>query len=155
MKGKGALQLTGKLGDVMQESAKIALSYVKSQLTDVVADDFFEKHDIHLHVPEGAVPKDGPSAGITMATAMYSACTGKKVKADAAMTGEITLRGRILPIGGLKEKILAAKAVGVKLVFVPEKNRKDVEEFDSEVTECVDIRFVTEAPEVWKLVLED
>ena len=155
MKGKGALQLTGKLGDVMQESAKIALSYVKSQLTDVVADDFFEKHDIHLHVPEGAVPKDGPSAGITMATAMYSACTGKKVKADAAMTGEITLRGRILPIGGLKEKILAAKAVGVKLVFVPEKNRKDVEEFDSEVTEGVDIRFVTEAPEVWKLVLEE
>lgn len=155
MKGKGALQLTGKLGDVMQESAKIALSYVKSQLTDVVADDFFEKHDIHLHVPEGAVPKDGPSAGITMATAMYSACTGKKVKADAAMTGEITLRGRILPIGGLKEKILAAKAVGVKLVFVPEKNRKDVEEFDNEVTEGVDIRFVTEAPEVWKLVLEE
>lgn len=154
MHGKGALQLTGKLGDVMQESAKIALSYVKSQVADILEDDFFGKHDIHLHVPEGAVPKDGPSAGITMATAIYSACTGKKVRADAAMTGELTLRGRVLPIGGLKEKILAAKAAGVKMVIVPEKNRKDVEEFDSEVTDNIDIRFVTNAPEVWKLVLE-
>ena len=154
MKGKGALQLTGKLGDVMQESAKIALSYVKSQVEDIVSPDFFEKNDIHLHVPEGAVPKDGPSAGITMATAIYSACTNKKVRADAAMTGEITLRGRVLPIGGLKEKILAAKAVGVKMVIVPEKNRKDVEEFDNEVTDNIELKFVTEAPEVWKLVLE-
>lgn len=154
MKGKGSLELTGKLGDVMQESAKIALSYVKSQVTDIVEEDFFEKHDIHLHVPEGAVPKDGPSAGITMATAMYSACVNKKVRADAAMTGELTLRGRVLPIGGLKEKILAAKAVGVKMVIVPEKNRKDVEEFDNEVTDDIEIKFVTEAPEVWKLVLE-
>lgn len=109
MPGKGTMQMTGQMGDVMKESAQTALSYIRSICPEYgVADDYFEKHDIHLHIPEGAVPKDGPSAGITMATAMLSAVTGRKVDAKLAMTGEITLRGRALPIGGLKEKILAA-----------------------------------------------
>ena len=119
MKGTGKLELTGKLGDVMQESAKIALSYVRSAVPDDFPEKYFEKHDIHLHVPEGAVPKDGPSAGITMATAIYSAVMDKKVRPGIAMTGELTLRGRVLPIGGLKEKILAAKTAGIKTVLVP------------------------------------
>ena len=149
--GKPELILTGNMGDVMRESAQIALSYVRSV---VRKNQIFEENAIHIHIPEGAVPKDGPSAGITMATAIYSAVTGKPVDASTAMTGEVTLRGRVMPIGGLKEKILAAKAAGVKMVIVPEKNRKDVEEFDGEVTDNIDIRFVTNAPEVWKLVLE-
>ena len=154
MDGTGKLELTGKLGDVMQESAKIALSYVRSVLSDKIDSEYFNKHDIHLHVPEGAVPKDGPSAGITMATALYSALTGKKVRADVAMTGEITLRGRILPIGGLKEKLIAAKIAGIKLVTVPEKNKKDVAEIENEVKEGIDIKFVTSAEDVWKYAIE-
>ena len=123
MPGKGEIMLTGQLGDVMKESARTGISYIRSVSRDYqIADDFFEKHDIHVHIPEGAVPKDGPSAGITMATAMLSAITEQKVRADIAMTGEVTLRGRVLPIGGLKEKLLAAKNAGIKTVLVPKNN---------------------------------
>lgn len=140
MPGKGELLLTGQLGDVMKESARTGLSYIRScsdQLS--LAEDFYETHDVHIHIPEGAVPKDGPSAGITMATAMISAFTGRKVRADVAMTGEITLRGRVLPIGGLKEKLLAAKSAGIRTVLVPEKNQVDVAEIDSEITKGLEI----------------
>lgn len=153
MRGTGKLELTGKLGDVMQESAKIALSYVRSALQDTCPEKYFEKHDVHLHVPEGAVPKDGPSAGITIATAIYSAVTGKKVRPDAAMTGEITLRGRVLPIGGLKEKILAAKAAGIKLVLVPTKNKKDIDDLEKEILDGISVKYVQNAEEVFKEVL--
>ena len=129
MPGKGEIMLTGQLGDVMKESARAGISYIRSVSKKyAIAEDFFEKHDIHVHIPEGAVPKDGPSAGITMATAMLSAVTGKKVRADLAMTGEITLRGRVLPIGGLKEKLLAAKNAGIQTVLIPKENTADVEE---------------------------
>ena len=149
MPGKGELVLTGKLGDVMKESAQIGISYIRSVAEQYGIDDkFFKEHDIHIHIPEGAVPKDGPSAGITMATAVLSAVTGTPVRADVAMTGEITLRGRVLPIGGLKEKLLAANKAGMKLVLVPAKNRPDVEELDTEITEGMQISYVTEMPEV-------
>ena len=154
MDGTGKLELTGKLGDVMKESAKIALSFVRSVLCDRIKADFFTKHDIHIHVPEGAVPKDGPSAGITMATAIYSALTKQKVRADIAMTGELTLRGRVLPIGGLKEKVLAAKMAGIKLVMVPEKNRKDIAELEEEIKEGIDIKYAECAEDVWKYAIE-
>ena len=135
MPGKGEIMLTGQLGDVMKESARAGISYIRSVSKKyAIAEDFFEKHDIHVHIPEGAVPKDGPSAGITMATAMLSAVTGKKVRADLAMTGEITLRGRVLPIGGLKEKLLAAKNAGIQTVLIPKENTADVEELSSEIT---------------------
>ena len=135
MPGKGEIMLTGQLGDVMKESARTGISYIRSVSRDYqIADDFCEKHDIHVHIPEGAVPKDGPSAGITMATAMLSAITEQKVRADIAMTGEVTLRGRVLPIGGLKEKLLAAKNAGIKTVLVPKKNLADVEELAQEIT---------------------
>ena len=140
MPGKGDILLTGQLGDVMKESARAGISYIRSVAEDYnIPGDFFEKHDIHIHIPEGATPKDGPSAGITMATAMISAITGKKVRADVAMTGEITLRGRVLPIGGLKEKLLAAKSAGVKTVCIPEKNMRDVEDISAEITKGLDI----------------
>ena len=143
MPGKGNLLMTGQLGDVMKESAQTALTYVRSICPEYgLADDYFEKHDLHIHIPEGAVPKDGPSAGITMATAMLSAVTGKKVLAKVAMTGEITLRGRVLPIGGLKEKILAAKMAHIKKVLVPEKNRPDIGELSKEITKGLEIVFV-------------
>jgi len=151
MPGKGTLQMTGQMGDVMKESAQTALSFVRSVGPEYkVPDDYFEKHDIHLHIPEGAVPKDGPSAGITMATAMLSAATNQKVSATVAMTGEITLRGRVLPIGGLKEKILAARMARVKTVLVPDKNRPDIAELSEEITEGLAIVFVKEMPEVLK-----
>lgn len=135
MPGKGNFELTGQLGDVMQESAKAGISYIRSVSEKYELErDYFQEHDIHIHIPEGAVPKDGPSAGITMATAMLSAILEKPVRADVAMTGEITLRGRVLPIGGLKEKLLAAKSAGMKTVIVPEKNRRDVEELSKEIT---------------------
>ena len=135
MPGKGELILTGQLGDVMKESARTGISYIRSVSgTYGIAEDFFETHDIHIHIPEGAVPKDGPSAGITMATAMLSAVTGRRVRADVAMTGEITLRGRVLPIGGLKEKLLAAGSAGMRTVLIPKENEKDVEELSSEIT---------------------
>ena len=154
MPGKGSMQLTGQLGDVMKESAKTALSYVRSVASSYgVASDYFETHDIHIHIPEGAVPKDGPSAGITMATAILSAVTEKKVSAKVAMTGEITLRGRVLAIGGLKEKILAAKLAHITTVLVPEKNRPNVEELSSEIVDGLNIVFVTHMEEVLKEAL--
>ena len=154
MPGKGELLLTGQLGDVMKESARTGISYIRSVSKEhEIAEDFFKKHDIHIHIPEGAVPKDGPSAGITMATAIMSAVTGRKVRADLAMTGEITLRGRVLPIGGLKEKLLAAKNAGIKTVLVPVKNERDVEEISTEITKGLEIKFVTHMDEVLKEAL--
>lgn len=154
MPGKGEILLTGQLGDVMKESARTGISYIRSIGTNhQIPEDFFEKHDIHIHIPEGAVPKDGPSAGITMATAMFSAITGQKVKAKVAMTGEITLRGRVLPIGGLKEKLLAAKTAGVQTVVIPEKNKRDVEEISTEITKGLEIVPVRHMDEVWKIAL--
>lgn len=151
MPGKGEIMLTGQLGDVMKESARTGISYIRSVSRDYqIADDFFEKHDIHVHIPEGAVPKDGPSAGITMATAMLSAIIEKKVRADIAMTGEVTLRGRVLPIGGLKEKLLAAKNAGIKTVLVPKKNLADVEELSQEITKGFEILPVEHMEEVLK-----
>ncbi|MEE1314208.1 MAG: endopeptidase La [Faecalimonas sp.] len=154
MPGKGETLLTGQLGDVMKESAKTGISYIRSVGAGYgISEDFFEKHDVHIHIPEGAVPKDGPSAGITMATAMISAVTGRKVRADVAMTGEITLRGRVLPIGGLKEKLLAAKTAGVKTVLVPEKNMRDVEDISTEITKGLEIVPVSCMEEVLKVAL--
>lgn len=154
MPGKGEIMLTGQLGDVMKESARAGISYIRSVSKKyAIAEDFFEKHDIHVHIPEGAVPKDGPSAGITMATAMLSAVTGKKVRADLAMTGEITLRGRVLPIGGLKEKLLAAKNAGIQTVLIPKENTADVEELSSEITKGLEIIPVETMEEVLKKAL--
>lgn len=151
MPGKGTLQMTGQMGDVMKESAQTALSYVRSICPEFkVKDDYFEKHDIHIHIPEGAVPKDGPSAGITMATAMLSAVTNRKVNAKVAMTGEITLRGRVLPIGGLKEKILAARMAHVEKVLVPDKNRPDMEELSEEITGDLQIVYAKDMSQVIK-----
>lgn len=150
--GKGELVLTGKLGDVMKESAQAALSYVRSISEEYGIDaEFYTKHDIHIHIPEGAVPKDGPSAGITMATAMLSAITGRAVRADVAMTGEITLRGRVLPIGGLKEKLLAAKVIGIKTVCIPKDNEKDLEEISKEITDGMEIVPVEKFSQVEKI----
>ena len=149
MPGKGELKLTGQMGDVMKESAQTALTYVRSICPGYqVADDYFEKHDMHIHIPEGAVPKDGPSAGITMATAMLSAVVERPVDAKTAMTGEITLRGRVLPIGGLKEKILAAKMAHIRKVLVPEKNRADIAELSKEITKGLDIVYVKSMEDV-------
>ena len=150
--GKGELVLTGKLGDVMKESAQAALSYVRSISEGYGIDaEFYTKHDIHIHIPEGAVPKDGPSAGITMATAMLSAITDRPVRADVAMTGEITLRGRVLPIGGLKEKLLAAKVIGIKTVCIPKDNEKDLEEISKEITDGMEIVPVEKFSQVEKI----
>ena len=151
MPGQGNLKLTGQMGDVMKESAQTALTYVRSVCPQYqVADDYFEKHDLHIHIPEGAVPKDGPSAGITMATAMLSAVINRKVKAKVAMTGEITLRGRVLPIGGLKEKICGAKMALIKTVLVPDKNRPDIAELSKEITKGLTIVYVKNMEDVLK-----
>lgn len=156
MSGKGDFSLTGQLGDVMKESAQAGISYIRSVSEAYhIPEDFFEKHDIHVHIPEGAVPKDGPSAGITMATAMLSAITKRKVRADVAMTGEITLRGRVLPIGGLKEKTLAAKNAGITTVLVPKKNKKDIEELSDEIKEGISIVFVETMEEVLQHAFAD
>ncbi len=156
MPGSGEIMLTGQLGDVMKESARTGISYIRSVSRNYgIADDFFEKHDIHVHIPEGAVPKDGPSAGITMATAMLSAVTERKVRADLAMTGEVTLRGRVLPIGGLKEKLLAAKNAGMKTVLVPKENKADVEEISTEITKGLDILYVENMDEVLRQALTE
>ena len=154
MPGKGEIQLTGQLGDVMKEFARTGISYIRSiSESQGISEDFFEKHDIHIHIPEGAVPKDGPSAGITMATAIFSAVTERKIRADLAMTGEITLRGRVLPIGGLKEKLLAAKQAGIKTVLVPKENQPDVEELLQEITKGLEIIPVSQMKEVLKKAL--
>ena len=154
MPGKGEIQLTGQLGDVMKESARTGISYIRSiSESQGISEDFFEKHDIHIHIPEGAVPKDGPSAGITMATAIFSAVTERKIRANLAMTGEITLRGRVLPIGGLKEKLLAAKQAGIKTVLVPKENQPDVEELLQEITKGLEIIPVSQMKEVLKKAL--
>ncbi len=147
--GTGKIELTGNLGDVMKESARLAISCVRSMLEE----DILKEQDIHIHVPEGAVPKDGPSAGITMTTAIYSAVTGRKVRGDIAMTGEVTLRGRVLPIGGLKEKLLAAKQHGIREVLVPERNRKDIGELSEEITGGMRITYVTVMEDVLKCAL--
>ncbi|MDD3404031.1 MAG: endopeptidase La, partial [Hespellia sp.] len=149
MPGSGELMLTGQLGDVMKESAQAGISYIRSMSKEyAIAEDFFKTHDMHVHIPEGAVPKDGPSAGITMATAMLSAITEKTVRADLAMTGEITLRGRVLPIGGLKEKLLAAKSAGIKTVLIPKENVRDVEDLSAEITKGLEIAPVERMEEV-------
>lgn len=147
--GKGNFELTGQLGNVMKESARAGISYIRSISDKYHIDSkFYETHDIHIHIPEGAVPKDGPSAGITMATAMISAIINRKVRADLAMTGEITLRGRVLPIGGLKEKIIAAKNAKIKLVLLPKKNKKNIEELSKEILDGIEIVFVDTMQEV-------
>ena len=154
MPGKGNLKCTGQLGDVMKESAETGLSYIRSIGREFgIEDDYFEKHDIHIHIPEGAVPKDGPSAGITMATAVLSAITNRKIYADLAMTGEVTLRGKVLPIGGLKEKLLAAKQANITKVIVPAKNECDVEELSDEIIGGLDINYVETMKEVLDLAL--
>ena len=154
MPGKGELSLTGKLGDVMKESAHAGLSYIRSISPNYNVDkEFFQKNDIHIHIPEGAVPKDGPSAGITMATAVFSAITNKPVRADVAMTGEITLRGRVLPIGGLKEKLLAAQNAGMKKVCIPMDNKKDLEEISTEITKGMEVIPVKTFDQVLKIAL--
>ena len=154
MPGEGEVLLTGQMGDVMKESARTGISYIRSVSKEHKIDEnFFKEHDIHIHIPEGAVPKDGPSAGITMATAMMSAITGRKARADIAMTGEITLRGRVLPIGGLKEKLLAAKNAGIKMVIIPKENVSDVEELSHEITRGLKIVPVSRMDEVLKLAL--
>lgn len=152
MPGKGVCKLTGQMGDVMKESAETGISYIRSIAEEYhIAKKFFQENDIHIHIPEGAVPKDGPSAGITMATAVLSAITKRPVRADVAMTGEITLRGRVLPIGGLKEKILAAKNAGIKTVLVPVKNVKDIEEIEDEIKDGLEIIFVEQLKEVLRV----
>lgn len=148
--GKGKLQLTGKLGEVMQESAQIALSYVKSVAAEKQMEEFLKEHDIHLHVPEGAVPKDGPSAGVTMATALYSVVMEKKVRPEIAMTGELTLRGNVLAVGGLKEKLLAAKAAGIQKVYVPFENKKDILELEEEIREGIQVCYAKRVEEIWR-----
>ena len=149
MPGKGELVLTGQLGDVMKESAQAGISYIRSVADKYgIAPEFFQENDIHVHIPEGAVPKDGPSAGITMATAMLSAIIGREVRADVAMTGEITLRGHVLPIGGLKEKLLAAKYAKINQVLVPKDNKPDIQEMDAEILDGLKISFVDNMNEV-------
>ena len=156
MPGKGEFLLTGQLGDVMKESAQAGISYIRSVAGNYgIEPEFFQKHDLHIHIPEGAVPKDGPSAGITMATAMLSAITKTPVKAGVAMTGEITLRGRVLPIGGLKEKLLAAKSAGILKVLIPQENQPDIEEMDKEITQGLEIIPVSTMEEVLKQALAE
>lgn len=156
MPGKGEVKLTGQLGDVMKESAMAAVSYVRSVSEEyAIPSDYFEKHDLHIHIPEGATPKDGPSAGITLATAVLSAVTKQKVRADVAMTGEVTLRGRVLPIGGLKEKMLAGKLAGAKTILIPHENEKDLEEIDEEIKSGLNIYPVERMSEVLGYALAD
>lgn len=153
--GKGGLILTGQLGDVMKESARAGYTYIRSRSKELgLKKDFYDKSDIHIHLPEGAIPKDGPSAGITMVTAMVSALTGRKVKADLAMTGEITLSGRVLPVGGIKEKMLAAHRYGVKTILLPERNLQDLEELPQKVKNDITFIPVSHMDEVLKLALE-
>jgi ATP-dependent Lon protease len=154
MRGRGALTLTGQLGDVMKESAQAALSYARSHAKEFGIDDaFFAKHDIHIHIPEGAIPKDGPSAGVTMATAMLSLLTGKAVHRKIAMTGEITLRGEVLPVGGIKEKVLAARRAKIDTVILPSLNRRDLEDVNEIIRKNMKFVFVDDVKSVFKAAL--
>ena len=154
MKGKSNLTLTGKLGDVMKESAQAALGFIRSNASELgIEEDIFEQVDLHIHVPAGAIPKDGPSAGVTILTALTSLLTGVPVNPGIAMTGEITLRGTVMPVGGIKEKILAALRVGIKNIILPEKNRKDLEDVPPHVQKQITCHFVSTIPEVLKLAL--
>jgi ATP-dependent Lon protease len=155
MKGKGGLTLTGQLGDVMKESAQAALSFIRSKTAEfLLPDDFYTTLEIHVHVPAGAIPKDGPSAGITMATALVSALTKIPVRRDVAMTGEITLRGRVLPIGGLKEKMLAAIRAGITTIIIPDQNVKDLDEIPKHILKKIKIVSASNIDDVLKLALE-
>ena len=155
LKGTGKLELTGSLGDVMQESAKAAVSYIRSKADSLpINGSFYKDSDIHIHVPEGATPKDGPSAGVTIATSLVSALSGRKVRKDVAMTGEITLRGRVLPIGGLKEKSMAAYRAGIKTVVIPYDNLSDLDEVDPAVKEKITFKPVKTVEAVWDIALE-
>jgi ATP-dependent Lon protease len=156
MQGKGGLTLTGQLGDVMKESVQAALSWIRAKEKEIgLAEDFFHTTEIHVHVPAGAIPKDGPSAGVTMATALVSALTKIPVRKDVAMTGEITLRGKVLPIGGLKEKILAAVRAGITTIIIPEQNRKDLEDVAKNILKKVTIVTAREIDDVLKVALEN
>jgi len=155
MPGSRGFQLTGQLGDVMRESAQAALSYVRSRADTLhLASDTFSKHDIHLHVPAGAVPKDGPSAGVTMATALTSLLTGRSVRDDIAMTGEITLRGQVLPVGGIKEKVLAAHRAGLKTIILPNRNEKDLDDLPQEVRDSLKFVLVEKVEQVFEAALQ-
>ena len=154
MPGQGAIEMTGRLGDVMKESARTALSYIRSRSRELGLDDeFHKKNDIHIHVPEGAVPKDGPSAGVALTCAMVSALTGIPARQDAAMTGEITLRGHVLPIGGVKEKLLAAYRLGITTLLLPSANEKDLTELPQDVREHLDIHLLRQVDEALNLML--
>jgi ATP-dependent Lon protease len=155
MAGKKGLTLTGQLGDVMKESAQAALSYIRSRARQLgISPDFFESTDIHIHVPAGAVPKDGPSAGITLATSLVSLLTGRPVRHDVAMTGEITLRGKVLPVGGIKEKVLGARRAGITNIVLPKRNEKDLEDIPAPIRNEMTFLFVDSIDEVLKIALE-
>jgi ATP-dependent Lon protease len=156
MKGKKGLTLTGQLGDVMKESVSAALSFIRTNAKDLgVNPDFFDDLDIHIHVPAGAIPKDGPSAGVTMLTALTSLLTNRKIKKNLAMTGEITLRGAVLPVGGIKEKVLAAYRAGIKTIILPSWNKKDIDDLPANVQKSIKFHFVSDMLEVVKLALEN
>ena len=156
MKGKGKMTLTGQLGEIMQESAKAAMSYIRSRAEELNLDEnFYEDVDIHIHVPQGAIPKDGPSAGIAMATALASAFTGIPVRRDVTMTGEITLRGRVLPVGGVKEKMLAAHRAGIKYMVMPSENRRDLTDIPQNVRRKVNVELVDHMDEVLEMALTE
>ncbi|HNC46745.1 MAG TPA: magnesium chelatase domain-containing protein, partial [Acidobacteriota bacterium] len=155
MPGRGQLTLTGKLGEVMQESARAAISYVRSRANQLgISPNFYKRYDMHIHIPEGAIPKDGPSAGITMATSIVSILTDTPIRKDVAMTGEITLRGKVLPIGGLKEKLLAAHRIGIRTVIIPRENQKDLVEVPKEILELLTIHLVDHVDQVLRLALK-
>jgi ATP-dependent Lon protease len=155
MKGKKHLTLTGQLGDVMKESATTALSFIRANATSLgIDEDFFDKNDIHIHVPAGAIPKDGPSAGVTILTALTSLLRNKIIKKDLAMTGEITLRGQVLPVGGIKDKVLAAHRIGIKTIILPDQNQKDLEDIPKKVQKEIRFHFVANMKDVLKLALD-